>query len=213
MTLARNTKLLAALFAFAVPSSLPVTASAADTANRFGVKGAGAAKCEDFIAAYDNGTPLAATFGGWIDGFITATNHYHPNVFDVAPWQSSDVLAYALSGYCRTNKDVPFHEAMLSLRNQLVPQSLTSASPAIVAQRQGKAVVIYAAVLQQVREKLVALGKLSKMPSEPGFDAATSQALVDFQKERGLAETGLPDHVVLSHLLGRNNSKQAAVAN
>lgn len=175
--------------------------SAADAKDRFAVKGAGGVKCSDYVDAYDNKRAVLSTFGGWIDGFVTATNHYEPDLFDLAPWQTSDLLAYALTGFCRKNSELSFYQAMLALKTQLLRTGLKQASPAVVAEHAGKAVVVYAVVLKQIRERLVALGKLEKMPAVQGFDGATAQALRDYQSEAGIEQTGVPDQITVSHLL------------
>lgn len=187
--------------AMALCLALPAAVLAADADNRFAVKGAGGVKCSDYVAAYDEKRDVLVTFGGWIDGFVTATNHYEPGLFDLAPWQTNELLAYALVGFCRKNGDVHFYQAMMAMKNQLVGNGLKKASPSVVAKHEGKAVVLYAVMLERVRKELLALGKLEQMPTSQEFDEQTVQALKSFQRDAGIEQTGVPDQITLSRLL------------
>lgn len=178
-----------------------LTAQAADKQQRFGVKGAGAARCGAFVDAYDNKKPELLHYGGWIDGFITGINHQQDGLFDLAPWQSSEVVAFALADFCRKNEQLAFFQAMLLLKQNLQQSSLKEFSQITVAQQGKHAVAIYEIVLKQIREKLISLGHLDSLPDSNGFDEATSVALIKFQNTNDLEPTGLPDQVTVSRLM------------
>ncbi len=190
------------LIVSALSMGMSTTARGSDEQERYGVKGAGAARCSAFVEAFDQKKETEmAMFLGWIDGFVTGVNQERKGLFDLAPWQSSQVLAHALVGFCRENGQLALFQAMVLLKKQLLAKALNAATPILVAKRGDKAVVIYGTVLQQVRSRLFELGYLRELPKGEAFDELTAGALLRFQREKGLKETGLPDQVTLSRLL------------
>jgi len=174
--------------------------AAADLSGSYGVKGAGASSCKDFVNAFDEQSPaMLRNYAGWIDGFVTATNRSTTHVFDIAPWQSTQMLVSALARYCRNSPELSFHRAILAMTQKLEQEGLESASVAIVAKHRGKAVVVYQAVLDDVRKELVGRGFLATTPQGP-FDEHTMKALGEFQRDAGIAVTGLPDQFTLVRL-------------
>lgn len=173
---------------------------AADSSGSYGVKGAGASSCEAFVKAFDEQASTSLrSYAGWIDGFVTATNRSTEQVFDIAPWQSTQMLVSALARYCRKSPKLTFHRAMLAMTAKLEQEGLDSASTAIVAKHRGKAVVVYQAILDDVRLELVNRGFLNVAPTG-AFDERTMKALGDFQRDAGLTVTGLPDQFTLVRL-------------
>ena len=177
------------------------SAHGADDNGAYAVKGAGTANCKRFVSVFDSKSAELANFGGWIDGFVTAHNGREAETFDFVPWQSTEVLAYSLAQYCRKVPDLSFHQAMLAMLKSLKADRMASSSPVLVARRNDKAVLIYDTVLEQIRRKLVAQGFLGQMPTG-AFDDSTAEALLRFQKQAGIAQTGLPDQATLAKLLG-----------
>lgn len=184
-----------------------VPAYAVDTNGAHRTRGLGQFSCAQFVEAKANDATLYRTFGGWIDGFISAVNFYEERTFDIAPWQSTDVIAEGLAAYCARNAALPFEEAVKRLIEDLAAQRLTEASELLLIEERinGKEIrlPIYAAVIQRTQTRLKTLGYHEAEPSRV-FDLPTRAALKRFQKRMGRPETGLPDQVTLLLLFDQN---------
>ncbi|MCP3870211.1 MAG: peptidoglycan-binding protein [Gammaproteobacteria bacterium] len=180
---------------------MPGQVFSADVTGRFAIKGAGAAKCAAYVVAFETKSPKLASYGGWIDGFISVTNRNRPEVFDLAPWQSTEFLARALVGFCRENPTLNFYSAVESMANKLQESALATASPVLVARNGEKAVLVYQKVLGDMQDKLQGEGLLKNV--ERGkFDQGTIQALLQYQKKNNIRMTGVPDQITLIKLMG-----------
>lgn len=73
------------------------TANAAPPAS---VNVAVAAKCSAFIRAYDQRSNDAFVLAGWLTGYLSAINQHAAETFDLAPWQSTEVLMLLAKDLC-----------------------------------------------------------------------------------------------------------------
>jgi hypothetical protein len=172
---------------------------AADEENRFAIKGIGLSTCASFVEARKAQSHQYFQFGGWMNGYLSATNRYEKNTFDVVSWQSTGVLAASLAGFCERNPEVQFVRAVVFLINTLGQDRLQNHSELIEAKVGEASVVIYRATLQRAQERLVELHHLDGSPSGE-FDAPTQQAFRRFQEEAALEVSGLPDQLTLAKL-------------
>jgi hypothetical protein len=163
-------------------------------------RGVGQFTCAQFVEAKANDAALYRTFGGWIDGFISAVNFYEERTFDIAPWQSTDVIAEGLAAYCAKNAALPFEEAVKRLIEDLSSQRLVEASKLLLLEEringQDVRLPVYTAVIERAQARLKALGYYDSEATS-AFDAPTRHALKRFQRLSGRPETGLPDQVTL----------------
>ena len=145
-------------------------------------------------------SPEYFQFGGWINGYLSATNRYEQQTFDVAPWQSTGLLAAWLERFCENDPDVPFVRAVTMMVNALGKTRLTTQSDRIEVRVDDKTVYLYESTLRRVQERLVERGHYEGAPTGQ-FDPPTEAALQAFQREAGLQPTGLPDQATLAKLL------------
>ena len=172
---------------------------AADENNQFAIKGIGLSNCESFVEARKTQSPQYFQFGGWMNGYLSATNRYEKNTFDLVSWQSTGMLATSLATFCERNPEVQFVRAVALLVNTLGQDRLQSQSELIEAKVGETSVFIYRTTLQRAQERLAELRQLEGAPSGE-FDAATQQALQRFQEEAALEVSGLPDQTTLARL-------------
>lgn len=186
----------------ALTASLPT--HAADQVGNYATRGAGNASCSEFVDARNERGERYANFGGWIDGFLSAVNFFEEETFDIAPWQSTNLLSLALSRYCTTNPDVEFHVAVSRLVVLLGQQRLRTKSELRLhtAEKGGKKqqIVVYEAVIRRVQVRLKALGLLDTELTED-LTKPVKDALRTFQTRNNLEQTGLPDQPTLLLLL------------
>ncbi|MEM8798990.1 MAG: peptidoglycan-binding protein [Pseudomonadota bacterium] len=176
-------------------------AFAADADGQIAVKGAGIASCERFLKAREERSQDYFMFGGWMEGFITAMNTYEEDTFDLVPWQRSDLLAAITASYCRKNPEKTFYQALVKVANTLGPQRLDARSELILVgeNETGKGLPIYSDILMRAQNRLTDLGH-DTGGADGQFGPGTKTAILAFQKEMGLKQTGLPDQPTLIKL-------------
>ncbi|WP_282607424.1 peptidoglycan-binding domain-containing protein [Pelagibius sp. Alg239-R121] len=184
--------LVLAVFLFA-PISVP---RAADDTQNFAVKGAGLANCGAYIEARQQNAPAFYQFGGWINGYLTALNQLTPETYDLAPWQSSDLLAGVILRNCRENPEQRFVKTVAAMVSSLNEQRLLTKSPLVEARVGATRIRIYQEQLRRTQEKLAESGLYAGQP-DGLFDQRTEDALRAYQQAGRLAETGLPDQATL----------------
>ena len=175
-------------------------AGAADEKGQFAIKGVGLATCERFVEARKAQSREYFQFGGWINGYLSSTNRYERETFDLAPWQSTGLLAGWIARFCQRNPEVPFVRAMAALVNNLGKERLATRSETVEARVGDATIQIYETTLRRVQERLSQRGYYEGETSGE-FDHQTQEALERFQREAGLQPTGLPDQASLSRLL------------
>ena len=195
-----NQLLLTSSLLAALCLQLP-SAHGADADGRFAIKGYGRMTCATFIEERTAKTPDYLRFGGWLNGYLTASNRYEPNTFDLASWQGSAIMTAWLASWCQARPGEPFVTAVARLVNRLGGDRLQVESE-LVAIEDDEATLpsLYKATLERAQRGLIALGHLAGEPSGV-LDEATRKALGVFQHEAGLLETSLPDQQTLAALL------------
>lgn len=176
-------------------------ARAADSNGSFGADGIGGQPCKLFTDAADRKDQvMVAAFSGWVGGYATAYNALTPDTFDITPWQSSDLILAKLDRHCRAFPDKPFVEAVAALYSVLHPARMTQPSPIISMSAGGKTQPLPAEVLSRVR-KLIESDRGQPLTTPEGtFDDAFSKALVEYQTQKGLPQSGLADQPTLNAL-------------
>lgn len=192
----RHASILVTLF-FAVASP----AAAADSEGSFAIKGAGAASCGDFNAAWAKSSPDLGQYGGWMEGYLTAQNLHLSDTYDIAPWQSARTLLGYLRSACeQLPPETQVIRAVDAVLRTLLPARLEKTSRISGVQADGRGVVIYITVLEQVQARLVELGFLETQATGD-LDALTVDALRAYQESEGLEVSGLPNQATLISLL------------
>ncbi|MFW5680732.1 MAG: peptidoglycan-binding domain-containing protein [Pseudomonadota bacterium] len=177
---------------------LPLAAPgwAADAEGRFAGHGPGIARCDQMLEAIAVDGPDRPLYMGWIAGFLTATNAYKAQTYDVAPWQPVEFVANVVVEQCSRNPEAAVTEVALAVVEQLAADRLQSSSPVSTVSHGGREVAIYREVMRQAQARLTDLGHY-----DGGIDGAygprTRQALEAFQRSRGVPVTGLPDDATL----------------
>lgn len=176
--------------------SLHPMANASDDAQNFAVKGAGLANCSDYVQARQNNSSAFYQFGGWINGYLTGLNQLTPQTYDLAPWQSSDLLAGVILRNCRENPERRFVETVAAMVASLTDQRLLTKSPLVEARVGETRIRIYQEQLRRAQEKLAENGLYQGKP-DGLFDTRTEDGFRAYQRAGRLTETGLPDQATL----------------
>lgn len=175
-----------------------------DVNGQFAVDGVGARSCKDFTDALANkeDPKLAAAFASWTNGFMSASNAFGNETFDLTPWQTVEVVLAKMRTYCNQYPDEAYVQALGTLISVLRAQRLAEQNEIVRFAWQEKAVFIYRDVLKQIRDKLEKLGY--PIDAEEGaYEDEFVQALLKYQGDSGLPKTGLPDQPTLVRMLDR----------
>lgn len=188
----------AAVVAGLTAAALPLPgAMAADADGNYALRGAGRTTCADFLAARAEGGAGYAVYVGYVDGYLTAFNHREPDTFDIAPWQTTELIAAGLARLCDGQPDATFDAALNRAVRALHDDRLRAQDRLVSVRVGGRAVFLYETTLARIRKRLAAQGF---SPGDGMFDAQTEAALRLFQARNGLAVTGMPDQRTLARL-------------
>jgi len=171
-------------------------APAADSEGNFAIDGAGSVSCERFVAAYDEKTRDYYVYAGWIDGYVTATNQRQDGVYDLTPWQTTELLLDLVAQYCRTNPDRQFIYGMTELLRFLSPGRLEEFSEIVEIRHGERGQYLYSATIAGVQGTLAEVG-LYDGPIDGSFDAELSAAVAAFQEQAGITTNGWLDQRTL----------------
>ena len=180
--------------------------SAADRDGSFAVDGVGNLACAPLAELRaqppDQSASARQAVASWVDGFLTAANGLVVGAFDHTPWQSAEVIAAKLAGYCRDNADMAIAMAAAGLLASLGEDRLRATEELVSPRVSGRAVFVSPSTLEAVRAALRGEGDGPGAGSTGSFDPDFSEALLAFQQARDLPRSGLPDAPTLVRLLG-----------
>ncbi|MEO0360352.1 MAG: peptidoglycan-binding domain-containing protein [Pseudomonadota bacterium] len=194
--------------------SAPNLAPAADQDGHFAVKDAGAQTCGALLKSWEEKNRDLGQYAGWIAGYVTGVNQLTNGLYDLAAWQSTETLLGMTRSICQqAPAETRFLDAFAALVQRISPVRLQRKSDLEGVRRDGKAIVIYKAILAEARIRLAREGFPSGDPNAP-FDQRASDAFLAYQKAFELDETGLPDQKTLFSLfMGRDGEGGAGDGN
>ncbi|MCC7414373.1 MAG: peptidoglycan-binding protein [Gammaproteobacteria bacterium] len=186
------------LAAIAVALALP--AGAADDRGQFGVRGAGLVKCAVFEREREARSQIYHLVGAWMDGYITGANQHTDDTYDIASFETTELLAAIVSENCRKNPDAPVFAVLRAVVAQAGKGRLHAPSQKVEVALGERKVLLYEEVLRRVQRKLAA-GGFYPGAIDGRYDAITQAALRAYQASAQLQPTGFPDQVTLWRLL------------
>lgn len=180
------------------------SALAVDASGKFASKGVGRSSCKEFVQVVDNKDGKALIYAGWIDGYISASNLYVRETYDLLPWQGSAVIFSSLGKFCRENPELDFQRAVIVMVRTLHEQRVVEQSAVVEIPVGDKMFRLYSDTLRRTQERLAELGHYTVPPSGT-YDRDTKWALEAYQRAKSLPITGLPDQPTLTALFYRQS--------
>jgi hypothetical protein len=177
-------------------------ASAADRAGEYSVRGAGAQRCDAYIAAVNENKPELGAYIGYIDGHLTTTSRLTAGVFDVSPFILPGPFAAIVANICRQAPTQLFEVAVRGGVEALVRVRVAAASPVVEMTVGDNRMSLRAETLRAVQARLRTLN-LTRDAPDGRFGPGTQEALRRFQTTNRLTVTGLPDPDTILALLVR----------
>lgn len=199
----------------AVPMALNAT-RAATPQGEFAIEGAGLATCSAFTAARKSRAEVKAQaegkseadmgavasvdsfarFIGWVEGYLTATNRYMPDTFDIAPWQTPELYGVIFNEYCEKNPNEALYSVVMKMVTTLSETRLKAPSEQVRLTVKGRGFTIYTEVVTRAQDLLKKQG-LYQGQVNGVWDKETELGVARYQAVVGLQSTGLPDPLTL----------------
>jgi len=190
----------ALLLLLVVTLMVPLTAHSISAKDElFSVKGVGILKCEDYLKIRKSKSVVNFKIIGWIGGFITATNRYMPDTYDISSWYKVDSLAKILDNHCTQRPESPVVSAVMAIVQLLHSQRVQAFSPGREAKVGDKTIRIYEEIIKRVQKKLVEKG-FYKGKIDGAFGPGTQKAIAAFQTKIRFVADGLPTQMTLFRL-------------
>lgn len=192
---------VSALFA-SIGVALATPGMAADTEGTYAVRGLGSLTCDEVVARVDEAAgQIPLDLVAWSDGALSASNRLLPDTHDLMPFRSPPDLSARLAvNVCRSFADITFDQAVNEVFALLGKIRLTGQEAEVSARIGEQEIQLAPSTLSYMTTALIVRGFLDD--AEPGdYGPSTAEALIAFQAEQGLPQTGLPDQETLLRLL------------
>jgi hypothetical protein len=175
-------------------------ASAIDSGGRFAMKGAGLLPCGVYVTERGKKSNAYYLIGGWVEGYISAYNKHAADTFDVTSFESLELLLKLMQQHCKTHPNDRLHGVLDAMIVQLTPDRLKNESERVRITVGDRATHLYAETIRRMQQALARRG-LFKEAADGRFTEATQSALMAFQSDVALNNTGFPDQTTLWRLL------------
>ena len=173
---------------------------AADDAGSFAMKGAGFLPCEIYVKEREKRSNIYYMISGWLEGFITAHNKYADDTYDIASFESLELLLRVMQNHCESNPRDRLYSVINSIIIKLNPDRLRHNLAKVEIKEGERRTVLYRETIRRIQTKLTQLG-LYKDEVNGKFTDATRSALMAFQSDIDFEKTGFPDQTTLWRLL------------
>jgi len=174
-------------------------AHGADRDGKYAIRGAGLLSCATFVAERARKSPAYMMIGGWLDGYITASNRLQPDSYDVTPYASTELLSVLINRHCKNNPDDVLAPVVTTLIAKLNDDRLQSSSPLVEVTVGKYQTRLYIRTIRNIQQRLA--GKNIFTGTKNGlWSDDTQAALARYQKSIGFDDTGFPDQKTLWYL-------------
>ncbi len=190
----------AAIAVSSMAMAVPAIVSGASQNGEFSLKGLGYNSCEEFTNARDLRSNDYYRFIGWLEGYLSAYNRFTPDTINIAPWQSTELLADFLEIHCREYPKTPFSVAVDRMIAELVPSRLHKSSDSLTVESSGHKILIYRDILKAMQNALKERGFYDG-EIDGLYDERTKNAIKNYQESAKIKKTGMPDQATLYYLL------------
>lgn len=175
-------------------------AAAADNSGNFAVRGAGLVTCELYQRERQAQSAAYLVTAAWVDGYITATNQHMADTYDVASFESTELLAEVLAAHCADHPQDRVFPVVNNLLEKLYQDRLRKRSHKQAVTADGRSVELYEETIRRVQRAL-AQRNFYQGPVSGRFNQDTRAAVQAFQRSVNFRDTGFPDQVTLWRLL------------
>lgn len=192
-------KLRSSAIALTFIALLPQFAVAADAKGQYGVRGAALASCAMYEKERAARSEIYRMIASWMDGYITGINQSAGDTYDIASFESTELLTALVSEHCKNNPETTVFAAVNALTGQFAANRLRAPSDKVEVSVGDNSVLLYEEALRRVQEKLAEAGHYDGK-IDGTYDAQTQQAMQAYQESIEFRPTGFPDQLTLWRL-------------
>ena len=173
---------------------------AADDQGDFSIRGAGLVDCKAYVKERAEKSPAYLMMGGWIDGYLTATNQYRQQTYDIAPYQTTELLTRIIDNHCQQNPDDRLFSVVNTIVAKLLPNRIIEGQKRVQISVGDRTTTLYPDTIRKLQSRLIEAG-LMKGSTTGEYDPATKAAVQAYQESIDFTPTGFPDQATLWRLL------------
>lgn len=194
------------VFGILVASVVGVSSNgyAADSSQRYAVRGAGAQTCERFVSFFqqkpEQRRDAILIYDAWFSGYLTHVNRSSEGTYDISPIVNSTDSLNLLLQQCSKNPKLLVEGVIAGVLVALSDAKVNKESPLVeVAVGEEKRAYRKETIIK-IQQKLIDLGFL-KGKADGVFGLKSAKAIAEFQKEKKMDETGFLDSLTVLNLL------------
>ena len=187
------------LVALCLLMALAQIAGAADARGQYGVRGAALVSCAIYERERAARSDIYNMIGSWMDGYITGINQHADDTYDIASFESTELLAALVSEHCKKHPETPVFAVLKSLVAQFAKNRLRAPSKKVEIAVGDRKVPLYEEVVRRVQEKLAEAGYY-RGEIDGTYSVQIQEAMQAYQKSIELWPTGFPDQLTLWQL-------------
>ncbi len=178
----------------------PAMSTAADSANRFAMKGAGLLPCHVLVTERNKGSDAYYLIAGWVEGYTSAYNKLSPDTYDVLAFESLEMVLLVMNNHCESNADDRLHGVLDSMLSTFADDRVRHESQRVEIVEGERRTHLYRETIRRIQSRLRVLG-LYDQDVDGRYTDATRAAIVAFQSDIDFEPTGFPDQATLWRLL------------
>lgn len=178
-------------------------ATAATADGTFAARGIGAFTCERIVNLEgDDRDSAILTLSSWIAGYVSHANRMAENQFEVTPFFDNAVLASMVVQLCDENPAALVESIFASVLEATAGGGQQAESELVELQNGDFTVTLRSGALARVQQVLSEKDFLAPAEVDGEYGPKTRDALVSFQQQQALTQTGLPDAPTMLGLFG-----------
>ncbi len=175
-------------------------ATAADKEGQYGVRGAGLTSCAVYEKERNLQSQVYFIIASWMDGYITGTNQWANDTYDILPFQTTELITSIISSHCKKNPADRIYPVLRDLIKKISQNRLSKKSEKIDVTVDERTTKLYVEIIIRLKTKLKQAGYYDGDINST-FDGETIEAMQKFQGSIDFKQTGFPDQLTLWRLL------------
>ncbi len=191
---------VSAAAAAAILLAVQAPAQAADSKGNFALRGIGSQSCKEMLEELQKAPGTAPIAASWLLGYMSATNRYEPDTFDISPVMDPQALFNVLVGLCKAHPEARVQTVASDTLAALGRARVRTDSPMVEAKSGNATAQIRQETLLLVQKRLNEKGYLKSKP-DGSYGAQSEAAVKSFQTAEKLPVTGVPDAPTVIRLL------------
>lgn len=194
-----STRRITFLFIFIQSLILCNSALAADKKGQFAIRGGGLLTCDIYLYEKTLKSQLYFMTAAWIDGYISASNQFMLDTYDIMSFEKTELLTAVIGEHCKKNPSDTIFAVINNLNGKLKSDRLINKSEKRDIIAGERKITLYIKTLTNMQKVLSELGYYSG-EINADYNESTIKALKAYQESINFEVTGFPDQMTLWRL-------------